>query len=525
MWAFCLVYLLVCPIFVYLSVRDSQDTEGLYIGVEFGAMHSRVATVKDGKINVLPTELMAQFSPSYIAFTDNGILFGEAAKSYSAVDPKNTVFGIRHLLGRNYSEIESRIEHFPFKVIAKAGRPVIEIQLGNSRKHFTPEDLYGLILKKIKVTAEAYLGAKVSNAVMTIPTSFGEDQRTATRDAGVQAGLHIPRLMLEPTAAGTVHEVGSDYHDEKKFLVISLNAATLDLHVLELDRGVWETLASANGITLDGNVYSAETEWLNNRSLDDKVELEDVENLVAFDLLSTKSTTDHIFRQTLPSVERLLKSLDMKKGEIDDLIMVGTSDHVPKLQPMFEEFLGIKAGNVVDPLNAHAIGATMMARVLFSGDFDDDVPLFLDVCPMSLGIETAAGTITPIIHRNTPIPTRKGKIFAAAANNQSSMTLKVYQGERALARDNTFLGELEFPLTSPLQGVPAVGVWFELDANSILRVIARDLKGRREERVSIPDMMGWEYMDLINSLVMKAEELYEADVVLRQLLPATNAIL
>ncbi|KAH7128943.1 heat shock protein 70 family [Dactylonectria macrodidyma] len=525
MWALCFMCLLLCPVaMLCLPIGESQEAEGSYIGVEFGAMHGRVAMIRDEKIDILPAELTSRFSPSYIAFTDNGTLFGEAAKIHSKIDPKNTVFGIRHLIGRNFSEIESRVEHLPFKVISKADRPLIEIDLASGRRHYTPDDLYSLILKKTKETAEEYLGSKISNGVMTIPTSFGDDQRDATKNAAAQAGLHIDRLMLEPVAAGVDHETDYNY-DERIYLVYCLNDDALSLHIMESDQGVWETLATVNDIVLAGDGYGGGAEGFRHELVDDQLELGNMDNPAAFDKLNAVSTTDAIFRNSLPSIERLLKSLNLKKDKIEDLILVGTSNHIAKLQPLLEEYLGINASNGSAPPDSHVVAATKMARILFSEEIEECVPWFLEVTSLSLGIETAEGIVTTIVRRNTPIPTRKTKIFSTATNNQTSISVRVYQGERALARDNFFLGELEFPVSPTFPGVPAVKVAFEFDANHVLRVVAQDIKTGRAEAIHILDLVRWQDPDMIEFLVLQAEDHHEGDSALRQLLPETNSVL
>ncbi|KAH7140383.1 heat shock protein 70 family [Dactylonectria estremocensis] len=523
-WVLCLMCLLLCPVaLLCLPIAESPETEGSYIGVEFGAMHSRVAMIRDGEVDILPKDLTKRFSPSYIAFTDDGTLFGEAAEKHSALDPRNTVFGIRYLIGRKFSEVESRVEHLPFKVISNADRPLIVIDLASGRRYYTPEDLYGLILKKTKETAEEYLGSRISNAVMTIPTSFGDDQREATRDVAAQAGLHIDRLILEPVAAGISHETGHS-DDERIHLIYCLNDDALSLHIVESDQGVWEMLATVNDISLAGDADGVEPKHFRHESNGDQSKLGSMENPVDFSVLNTVSTTDAIFHNSLPSIEQVLKSLKLKRGEVDDLILVGTSIHIPKLQPLLEDYLGVKARNGTEPSDAYVVGATVQARVILSEEISGCCGLLMDISSLSLGIETAEGTVTNLIRRNTPIPTRKSKVFATATNNQTSMTLRVYQGERTLAKDNVFLGEIEFSVSPSSRGVPAVKVAFEIDPNYVLRVVAQDIKTGRQEVFHILDLLGWEDPDHIEFLVLQAEEHHKGDTALRQLLPETNAV-
>ncbi|KAH6867173.1 heat shock protein 70 family [Thelonectria olida] len=523
-WILCLMCLLACLTALYLPAGEKSEKKTAYIGMEFGAMHTRVATFRDGEIDILPPEKTSQFSPSYIAFTDKGILFGEAAKLQAGINPRNTVFGIRRLIGRSFSDTETEIEHLPFKVISKANRPVIEIDLARGKKHYTPEQLFGLILGKTKETTEAYLEAEVSMAVFTVPNSFDDKQRQATKSAAELAGLDVSRLINESTAAGIAHKLDLG-DDETHYLVYGLDDDTPSISLVQVDTGVFEIIAYTNDTAITSDVRHVEAKTLTLldglRRIED--ELSGMENLDAFNSLKAASTTDEIFQRSLPSLEKILKSSKLTKEDIHDLVLVGISSHIPSLQPLLEEYLGVKASQVVEPANAHVVGATIQARVLSSDDVLYSYPT-LSICPLSLGIETTGGIMTKIIPRHSILPLRRRKIFTVAANTQTTVVIKVYQGERLLTRDNTLLGEFELNLSPRNRGVPAIEVAFDLDDNYTLRVTARDLKVEKQETIVTQINVGWGDAEMLDFLLLQAESLHEQDDVLRQLLQITNAI-
>ncbi|KAF7544400.1 hypothetical protein G7Z17_g9990 [Cylindrodendrum hubeiense] len=465
-----------------------------------------------GKMLSEKVKEVSQFSPSYIAFTDNGPLFGEAAKLQAGIDPRNAVFGIRRLIGREFSDIEAEIEHLPFKVVSKKNRPLIEVDLARSQKHFTPEELYGLILKRIKETVEDYLRTEVSMAIITYPTSFNDEQRDAIKISAELVGLDVPRLVTEPRAAGIAHKLDKGW-DETNYLVYDFDDDTLSLHVVETDQGVLEILATANDITLTGGARNVEVHDFQDGLNDADYELVKMESLDSFNLPKTGSTTDDIFRRSLPSLERVLKSSNLTKEDMSDLILVGSSSHIPKLQPLLEEYLGVKASHVIEPTDSYAIGAINIARLLLSEEIIGcDFSIF-DVCPLSLGIETTGGIMTKIIPRNTPYPTLKRQIFTTATNNQTTVLLKVYQGDRGLVRNNILLGKFELSLPPSPRGVPVIEVRFEVDNDFTLRVTARDLKSGMEETIITQAPAGLESQDLTDFLLREAEEHYREDAI------------
>lgn len=379
-----------------------------------------------------------------------------------------------------------------------------------------------MILKRIRETAEDYLGTEVSKAIITIPTSFGDEQRDATKRSADLAGLDVPRLLMEPSAAGIAHNLDR-IDGEENYLVYGLDDDILSLHIVEVDSGVLEMLATTSDITLADGGYNVQVQNFQGGLDIVEYEVGSMESQDVFNLIKTSSTTDDIFRRSLPSVERALKSSNLAKKDINHLILVGSSSHIPKLQPLLEEYLGIKASHVVKPTDSHAIGAILQGGVLFSEE-DGGCTLTFDVCPLSLGIETAGGIMTKIISRNTPVPTLKRQIFTTAIDNQTAVLLKVYQGERGLTRDNIFLGSFELSLPPSPRSVPVVEVGFEVDSDFALRVIARDLKSGMEKIIKARTPTGWESPDLIEFLIIQAEEHYQEDTVLRQLLQTTNTI-
>ncbi|KAI5457525.1 heat shock protein 70 family [Mariannaea sp. PMI_226] len=519
----CFLSLLIPTSATCLQPKEVLDGEPAYIGIELGSMHVRVASFRSGKIDILPPERASHFSPPYIAFNEEGVLFGEAARLQSESGSRNSVFGIRELIGRNFSDIEAKINQLPFKVISRANRPVIDIDLPSGNKQFSPEELYSFILKQIKTTAEEYFGAEISVAVATVPASFSEKQRDATKSAARMAGLGVRRLIKEPTAAWIAHDTGDDY-DEKNYLIVGLDDNKLSIHIAEADSGLLEILASIDAVTSPGDDHYSETRSFQDGSKTDEHEPSGAPNLNAGDSLMATLPTVDLFRNSLPSMEHALKTSNLTKEDIHDFILAGNSSHIPTLQILLEEYLGTKASYAVEPASSHVIGATKHAQVLYRQEAIDHADSVLHICPFIVGIATNAGDLSPIIYPYSCFPTRQSKFFTTAAENQTTALIKVYLGARVLVRDSVLLGKFELNLPPSPRGAPVIEVAIEIDADFSLRVSARDRKSGVEELLVIQagEILGNSRM--VDFLLEQAEIFYKEDNALRRLIQSTNVV-
>ena len=490
------------------------------VGIDLGTTNSVVAVMEGGEPVVIPNAEGGRTTPSVVAFTKNGErLVGQLARRQAAVNPENTVYSIKRFMGRLFNEVEAERKIVPYKVTAgKDGRA--EVEAGGSTH--TPEQISAMILQKLKVDAEAYLGEKVTDAVITVPAYFNDAQRQATKNAGQIAGLNVLRIINEPTAASLAY--GLDRKESEKILVFDLGGGTFDVSILEVGEGVFE-VKSTNGDThLGGDDYDRRVvEWVaeefrKEQGIDLKAERQALQRLteaaekakielsqlqetqinlpfITADQNGPKHLDTRLSRSKFEQLtadltdrcrgpfESALKDAGMKIGELDEVILVGGSTRMPVIQELVQKLSGKEPHRGVNPDEVVGVGAAIQAGVL-KGEVKD--VLLLDVTPLSLGIMTEGEVNTRLIERNTTIPTSKTQVFSTAADNQSSVEIVVLQGERPLARDNRTLGRFMLDGIPPApRGVPQVEVTFDIDANGILHVTAKDLGTGREQKVTI----------------------------------------